>query len=149
MFLLGKPGLGKTEIGKIITNALNPDSKIIKINFGNYTSQDALNSLIGSPAGYIVCEGGELSKKINSNKVGLIICDEFEKADSEIKNFFLELLYLKLYRMYRYYFCIYEVFNYILIVFVINVLNVAYIYLDNINFNHILSFLLNKIYQDY
>lgn len=92
MFLLGKPGLGKTEIGKIITNALNPDSKIIKINFGNYTSQDALNSLIGSPAGYIGCEGGELSRKINSNKVGLIICDEFEKADSEIKNFFLELL---------------------------------------------------------
>ena len=92
MFLLGKPGLGKTEIGKIISKTLNADSKIIKINFGNYSSQDALNSLIGSPAGYIGCEGGELSKKVNSNKVGIIICDEFEKADSEIKNFFLELL---------------------------------------------------------
>ncbi|MBP3635482.1 MAG: ATP-dependent Clp protease ATP-binding subunit [Bacilli bacterium] len=92
IFLLGKPGLGKTEIGKIISKTLNPDSKIIKINFGNYSSQDALNSLIGSPAGYIGCEGGELSKKVNSNKVGVIICDEFEKADSEIKNFFLELL---------------------------------------------------------
>lgn len=92
MFLLGKPGLGKTEIGKIISRSLNPNSKIIKINFGNYSSQDALNSLIGSPAGYIGCEGGELSKKVNLNKVGLIICDEIEKADSEIKNFFLELL---------------------------------------------------------
>lgn len=92
MFLLGKPGLGKTEIGKIISKTLNADSKIIKINFGNYSSQDALNSLIGSPAGYIGCEGGELNKKVNSNKVGVIICDEFEKADSEIKNFFLELL---------------------------------------------------------
>lgn len=92
MFLLGKPGLGKTEIGKIISKTLNADSKIIKINFGNYSSQDALNSLIGSPAGYIGCEGGELSKKVSSNKVGVIICDEFEKADSEIKNFFLELL---------------------------------------------------------
>lgn len=92
MFLLGKPGLGKTEIGKIISKTLNPASKIIKINFGNYSSQDALNSLIGSPAGYIGCEGGELSKKVNLNKVGLIICDEFEKADAEIKNFFLELL---------------------------------------------------------
>ncbi|MCI9586174.1 MAG: ATP-dependent Clp protease ATP-binding subunit, partial [Bacilli bacterium] len=92
MFLLGKPGLGKTEIGKIISKTINPDSKIIKINFGNYSSQDALNSLIGSPAGYIGCEGGELGKKVHSNKVGVIICDEFEKADSEIKNFFLELL---------------------------------------------------------
>lgn len=92
MFLLGKPGLGKTEIGRIISKSLNYDSKLIKINFGNYSSQDALNSLIGSPAGYIGCEGGELGKKISSNKVGVIICDEFEKADSEIKNFFLELL---------------------------------------------------------
>lgn len=92
MFLLGKPGLGKTEIGKIISKTLNPDSKIIKINFGNLSSKDALNSLIGSPAGYIGCEGGELSKKVSLNKVGVVICDEFEKADSEIKNFFLELL---------------------------------------------------------
>lgn len=92
LFLLGKPGLGKTEIGKIISKKINPESKIIKINFGNYSSQDALNSLIGSPAGYIGCDGGELSKKVNNNPVGVIICDEFEKADSEIKNFFLELL---------------------------------------------------------
>jgi len=92
LFLLGKPGLGKTEVGKIISKTINPDSKIIKINFGNYSSQDALNSLIGSPAGYIGCDGGELSKKIDKNSVGVIICDEFEKADSEIKNFFLELL---------------------------------------------------------
>ena len=92
MFLLGQPGLGKTEIGKIISKTINPNSKIIKINFGNYSSQDALNSLIGSPAGYIGCDGGELSKKVSNNSVGVVICDEFEKADSEIKNFFLELL---------------------------------------------------------
>lgn len=92
LFLLGKPGLGKTEIGRIISKSINSESQIIKINFGNYSSQDALNSLIGSPQGYIGCDGGELSKKICKNSVGVIICDEFEKADSEIKNFFLELL---------------------------------------------------------
>ncbi len=92
MFIMGNPGLGKTEIGRILSKTINPDAKIIKINFGNYSSQDALNSLIGSPAGYIGCDGGELSKKVKNNHVGVIICDEFEKADSEIKNFFLELL---------------------------------------------------------
>lgn len=92
MFIMGNPGLGKTEIGRIISKSINSQAKIIKINFGNYSSQDALNSLIGSPAGYIGCDGGELSKKIKNNPVGVIICDEFEKADSEIKNFFLELL---------------------------------------------------------
>lgn len=92
LFLIGLPGLGKTEVGRIIKKYLNPNCNIIKINFGNYSSQDSLNSLIGSPAGYVGCEGGELGKKIKENNVGIIICDEFEKADSEIKNFFLELL---------------------------------------------------------
>ena len=92
LFLLGKPGLGKTEIGRILSKTINPEAKIIKINFGNYSSEDALNSVIGRPAGCIGCDGGEMSKKINNNPVGVIICDEFEKADSEIKNFFLELL---------------------------------------------------------
>ena len=89
---MGNPGLGKTEVGRIIKNELNPNAGIIKINFGNYSSKDSLNSLIGSLAGYIGCEGGELGKKIKENPVGVIICDEFEKADAEIKNFFLELL---------------------------------------------------------
>jgi ATP-dependent Clp protease ATP-binding subunit ClpA len=43
---------------------LNPDTSLVKINFGNYSSQDALNSLIGSPRGYRGSEEGELSIKL-------------------------------------------------------------------------------------
>ena len=56
-----------------------------KVNFGNYSSHDALNSLIGSPLGYIGSDGGELLKRIQESDVGLILIDEFEKADNYIK----------------------------------------------------------------
>lgn len=92
IFLLGPSGLGKTEFATILKNELKEDTPFTKINFGNYSSKEALNSLIGSPKGYIGSEDGELSVKVNKSKAGVILCDEFEKANSPIFNFFLELL---------------------------------------------------------
>ena len=66
---------------------------MIKINVGNYKTQGALNSLIGSPKGYFGSErGGELSNKIQNSDSRVILIDEFEKADTDIFNFFYELL---------------------------------------------------------
>lgn len=92
IFLLGPSGLGKTEFATIIKNELKEDTPFTKINFGNYSSKEALNSLIGSPKGYIGSEDGELSVKVIKSKAGVILCDEFEKANFPIFNFFLELL---------------------------------------------------------
>lgn len=92
VFLLGQSGLGKTEVARIVNEFLNPYSSLAKINFGNYSSQDALNSLIGSPAGYVGCESGELGIKVQKSKAGVIVCDEFEKTTRPIFYFFLELL---------------------------------------------------------
>lgn len=93
IFLLGGTGLGKTETARIINKALKKDNKLLKINFGNYTSKDAVNSLIGSPLGYIGSDkGGELVRKLKNNQSGVILCDEFEKADKSVAYFFLELM---------------------------------------------------------
>ena len=92
ILLLGPSGVGKTEVAKIINKSLIEKNELIKINFGNYSSRDSLNSLIGSPRGYVGCTEGELGKKILNSKTGIILCDEFEKATNEIYNFFLELL---------------------------------------------------------
>lgn len=92
IFLLGSSGIGKTEVARIINNSLNNQAQLVKINFGNYTSNDSINSLIGSPRGYIGSEDGELSLKLSKRHTGIILCDEFEKADSKIFSFFLELL---------------------------------------------------------
>ncbi|MPM96383.1 Chaperone protein ClpB [bioreactor metagenome] len=92
IFLFGASGIGKTEVARLIANGLQSDCYLAKINFQNYSSQDALNSLIGSPAGYVGCNNGELSEKIQKSKVGVLLCDEFEKTTRPVFSFFLELL---------------------------------------------------------
>lgn len=92
IFLFGASGIGKTEVARLIANGLQNDCYLAKINFQNYSSQDALNSLIGSPAGYVGCNHGELSEKIQKSKVGVLRCDEFEKTTRPVFSFFLELL---------------------------------------------------------
>lgn len=92
IFLYGKSGIGKTEVARLFANGLQDKCYLAKINFQNYSSQDALNSLIGSPAGYVGCEHGELSDKIKKSKVGVLLCDEFEKTTRPVFSFFLELL---------------------------------------------------------
>lgn len=91
-FLYGHSGIGKTELGRLLTRFLAPGERIIKINFGNYSGSNALNSLIGSPRGYVGSSKGELSEKLLNSRSSVIIIDEFEKASREVHNFFLQLL---------------------------------------------------------
>lgn len=92
LLLLGPSGVGKTEVAKILCEAIAPCQPLPKINLGNYSSKDSLNSLIGSPRGYMGSEEGELGKKIDSSNAGILLVDEFEKAEPAVWNFFLDLL---------------------------------------------------------
>lgn len=92
LFLMGESGVGKTEVARSIHKALDSKHKLAKINFGNYSSHDSLNSLIGSPLGYIGSDGGELLKRVLESDVGIILIDEFEKADTAVFNYFLDVL---------------------------------------------------------
>lgn len=92
LFLIGPSGVGKTETARILSGLVASGETLPKINFGNYSSKDSLNSLIGSPRGYMGSEEGELTMKIGSSKSGVILIDEFEKGDSAVWSFFLDLL---------------------------------------------------------
>ena len=92
IFLMGESGIGKTEVGRLMHKALKSKKSLCKISFGNYSSKDSLNSLIGSPRGYMGSETGELPMKIERSDIGIILIDEFEKADNPVFNFFLDLL---------------------------------------------------------
>lgn len=92
LFLMGESGIGKTEVARTLHQCLGGKRKLAKINFGNYSSKDALNSLIGSPRGYIGSESGELFMKVKESDTGVILIDEFEKGDSIIYNYFLDVL---------------------------------------------------------
>lgn len=93
IFLTGESGIGKTEFAKILSDIMFPKQTLIKINFGNYSNEGVLNSLIGSPLGYIGSEeGGELINKMNLSSSRVILIDEFEKATPSVFHFFYELL---------------------------------------------------------
>ena len=92
VLICGASGIGKTEVARLLHQKLAPDEPMIKINFGNYSAQDALNSLIGSPRGYIGSNKGELPDKLMRSRSKVILIDEFEKASKPVYNFFLQLL---------------------------------------------------------
>ncbi|MEC3965675.1 AAA family ATPase [Flagellimonas halotolerans] len=92
LFLMGDSGVGKTEVARAIHKSLGGKKKLAKINFGNYSSDNSLNSLIGSPRGYIGSEGGELFIRVKDSDIGIILIDEFEKSNSTLFNYFLDVL---------------------------------------------------------
>ena len=92
VLICGSSGIGKTEVARILARNLSPDQPFIKINFGNYSDQNALSSLIGSPRGYVGSSKGELSEKLTNSRSKVILIDEFEKCDKQVQNFFLQLL---------------------------------------------------------
>lgn len=92
IFLFGTSGIGKTQVARILHQLIAPAEKMIKLNFGNYSSEGALNSLIGSPRGFVGSEDGELNTKLRKSLSSVILVDEFEKCAKAVSNFFLELL---------------------------------------------------------
>lgn len=93
IFICGDSGIGKTEFAKKLSDVMYPNARQIKLNFGNYSNEGVLNSLIGSPLGYIGSDqGGELINKVYGSESKVILIDEFEKADGKVFNFFYELL---------------------------------------------------------
>lgn len=92
LFLMGDSGVGKTEVARIIHKSLGGKKRLAKINFGNYSSDNSLNSLIGSPRGYIGSEEGEIFIRVKNSDTGLILIDEFEKSNSTLFNYFLDVL---------------------------------------------------------
>ena len=92
LFLMGESGVGKTEVAKTIYNCLGGEKGLAKINFGNYSSDFSLSSLIGSARGYTGSDDGEIFIRVRNTDVGVILIDEFEKSTATLFNYFLDVL---------------------------------------------------------
>jgi len=92
LFLLGESGVGKTEVARTIYRCLGGQKKPAQVNFGNYSSEFSLSSLIGSARGYIGSEDGEIFIRVRDTDIGIILIDEFEKSNASLFNYFLDVL---------------------------------------------------------
>lgn len=92
IFLMGDSGVGKTEVARLIFDCLKGTKSLAKINFGNYSNEFSLSSLIGSARGYIGSDDGEIFMKVRDTDIGVLLIDEFEKSNSTLFNYFLDVL---------------------------------------------------------
>ena len=92
LFLMGDSGVGKTEVARTIFNCLKGNKRLAKINFGNYSNEFSLSSLIGSARGYIGSDDGEIFMKVRDTDIGVLLIDEFEKSNAALFNYFLDVL---------------------------------------------------------
>jgi ATP-dependent Clp protease ATP-binding subunit ClpA len=92
---LGPTGTGKTELCKLLSEALA--MKLVRFDMSEYQEKHAMAKLIGAPPGYVGYEdgnlgGGLLISEIERNPHAIILLDEIEKAHPDISNLLLQIM---------------------------------------------------------
>src|SRR3990167_3145624 len=87
---LGPTGVGKTETAKALAETyFGAEDSMVRLDMSEYQGADSLKRLIGDSQSRT---SGNLSSLIAQNPFSLLLVDEFEKADSDVQNLFLQIL---------------------------------------------------------
>jgi ATP-dependent Clp protease ATP-binding subunit ClpA len=94
LLFLGPTGVGKTELGKALSEFLfGDDKKMVRLDMSEYKdSTVSVDKLIGMPRGIVGSErGGILSNQVRDNPYTVVLLDEIEKANHYVLNLFLQV----------------------------------------------------------
>ncbi len=90
LLFLGPTGVGKTQTAKELAGFFfGSDKYLYRFDMSEFQSPDDIPKLIGSPD---TGQPGELTEVIRNNPYGVLLLDEFEKADGKFINIFLTVL---------------------------------------------------------
>ena len=91
---LGPTGVGKTELAKVLAEALfDSENNIVRIDMSEYQERHTISRLVGAPPGYIGHDdGGQLTEAVRRKPFSIVLFDEIEKAHPEIFNLLLQVL---------------------------------------------------------
>ena len=91
---LGPTGVGKTELGKTLAEALfDSEDNMVRIDMSEYMEKHTVSRLIGAPPGYVGFEdGGQLTEAVRRKPYSVILFDEIEKAHRDVFNVLLQIL---------------------------------------------------------
>ena len=91
---LGPTGVGKTELGRALAEALFGDERaMIRLDMSEYMEKHTAARLLGAPPGYVgYDEGGQLTEKVRRKPYSVILFDEMEKAHPDVFNVLLQIL---------------------------------------------------------
>ena len=87
---LGPTGVGKTETAKALAEALfNDESSMTRLDMSEFQSANAVEELIGY---FDSGKPGRLEALVRERQYGVLLLDEFEKADHGVHDLFLQIL---------------------------------------------------------
>ncbi|MGF7186344.1 ATP-dependent Clp protease ATP-binding subunit ClpC [Desulfitispora alkaliphila] len=93
-FFLGPTGVGKTELARVLAEALFGDEDLmVRIDMSEYMEKHSVSRLVGAPPGYVGYEeAGQLTEAVRRKPYSVILLDEIEKAHPEAFNILLQVL---------------------------------------------------------
>lgn len=91
--LVGPSGVGKTETGLALADALFGDERnVITINMSEFQEKHTVSRLVGSPPGYVgYGEGGLLTEAVRRKPYSVVLLDEVEKAHLDVMQMFYQV----------------------------------------------------------
>lgn len=92
LFFIGPTGVGKTQLAKTLAKYLFGDERrLLRFDMSEYNDPAAVRRLLGMPGAGREGEG-ELTRQVRSQPFCVLLLDEFEKADPQIYDVFLQVL---------------------------------------------------------
>jgi ATP-dependent Clp protease ATP-binding subunit ClpC len=91
---VGAPGVGKTETGRALAQALFVvDDALVRFDMNEYTESHSIARLIGSPPGYVGhAQAGLLAQALQKRPYRVLLFDEVDRAAPEVLALLLQLL---------------------------------------------------------
>jgi len=91
--LVGRTGVGKTELAKSVARNLYGENSLIRIDCSEFALAHETAKLIGAPPGYVGHnEGGTLTEALIENPHAVVLFDEVEKGHEKLHNMLLQIL---------------------------------------------------------
>ena len=91
---LGPTGVGKTELCKVLAQALFGNrNEMLRIDMSELSESHSVSKLIGSPPGYVgYGESGILTEHVRRKPYSVVLLDEIEKAHPDVFHILLQIL---------------------------------------------------------
>ncbi|MGO8999510.1 MAG: AAA family ATPase, partial [Polyangiaceae bacterium] len=90
----GPSGVGKTELAKALAQFLFDDEQsMTRLDMSEFMEKHMAQRLVGAPPGYVDSEeGGFLTEAVRRKPYSVLLCDEVEKAHTDVFNLLLQVL---------------------------------------------------------